>query len=35
MFHDLAISAVVTLIVISPKLVAAWFDRRQGYPAAG
>ena len=35
MLYDLAISAVVTLIVISPKLVAAWFDSRSGSPAAG
>jgi hypothetical protein len=35
MLHDLAISAVVTLIVISPKLVAVWVDRRGGSRAAG
>jgi hypothetical protein len=35
MLHDLAISAFVTLVVISPKLIAVWFDHRGGSPAAG
>jgi hypothetical protein len=35
MLHDLVISAVVTLIVLSPKLVTAWVDRREGTRTAG
>jgi hypothetical protein len=33
MLYDLTISAIATLIVVAPMLVAAWYDRRE--PAAG
>lgn len=29
MLDDLIISALVTLIVLTPMLYAAWYDRRQ------
>lgn len=35
MLHDLVISAFVILIVISPKLVAVWIDRRGESRPAG
>jgi len=35
MLHDLAISAIATLIVTAPMLFAAWYDGRSESAARG